>query len=113
LSGETLEVPTPDLEVALESGQEGLATFTVSTYAANDVDQPTDKELKFRTTISLVGDVETVLPAQVTAEDVPYLEWHREMVVAAWRGRLDYMRLAVQGGGAPSAEDGSGGGKDE
>lgn len=75
---------------------EGLLTFTVSTYAAVDVDHPAESELKYRTTISLAGDLETALPAQVMAEDEPYLEWHREMVKMAWKSRLEVLRLAAQ-----------------
>ena len=94
-----IESPSGEAQAGAAPGvDEELLTLTVSTYAAADVDHPTEGELKFRTTISLVGDVETALPAQVAAEDVPYLEWHREMVVAAWKARLDYLRLLARGG---------------
>lgn len=87
--------------LSLAGVDEDLLTLTVSTYAAADVSQPAEDELKFRTTISLVGDVETALPAQVTDEDAPYLEWHQEMVKAAWQGRLEVLRLAAQTGQRP------------
>jgi hypothetical protein len=103
-SGEAQAETAPGRASSLPGVDEELLTFTVSTYAAADVDHPAESELKFRTTISVVGDVETVLPAQIAAEDVPYLEWHREMVVAAWQGRLEVVRLALQIGPSLSNE---------
>ena len=94
--GETEIGVVSDVGRLLPGVDESLLTFTVSTYAAADVDHPAQDELKFRTTISLTGDVETALPEQVTAEHEPYLEWHREMVKAAWQSRLEVLRLAVQ-----------------
>jgi hypothetical protein len=95
----SLEVASPAKPtLSLAGVDDRLLALTVSTYAAADVDRPIEAELKFRTTISLIGDVETVLPAQIAVEDAPWLEWHREMVVAAWHGRWEQIKLLLRGG---------------
>ena len=59
--------------------EEGLVSkerlVLVGINCATDVDHPTDKELRFRTTVS------------------------RLMVVAAWQGRCEHIKLLAEGGG--------------
>jgi hypothetical protein len=116
--GQSLDVVTPSAgmqvegvnvrAVPLAGVDERLLTLTVSTYAAANVDRPAERELKFRTTVSLLGDVETALPAEVPAEDLPYLEWHRELVKTAWAGRWEQIKLIVNSRRSASEATGEG-----
>jgi hypothetical protein len=98
IGGETAPSPRSQIE------GEGLATMIVSTYASADVANPQESELKARTTISPTGDIETVLPAEITVEDQVYVETHQAVVVEAIQARTAYLAFASRSEGEDAAE---------
>ena len=77
-----------------------LTTLTVSTFASASPGLTDPACLKARTRISLTGELTTVLPSPLSAEDERYLALHQTMVKEALDARLAYLALLMRRGQA-------------
>ena len=82
----------------LPGSADDLTTLTVSTYASASSGLTDQTCLKARTQISLTGDLISVLPSALTADDDRYLALHQAMVKEALDARLGYLALLVRPG---------------
>lgn len=86
------------LALPLPGSADDLGTLIVSTYASASPGLTDQTSLKARTEISLTGELKTVLPSALSADDDRYLALHQAMVKEALDARLAYLALLMRSG---------------
>ena len=95
---ETASRPALRLALPLPGPDDELGTLIVSTYASTSPGLAEQTSLKARTQISLTGELKTVLPSALSADDDRYLALHQAMVKEALDTRLAYLALLMRSG---------------